>query len=196
MPSEKPDSFQVGAFEVVRNPDVRQFADKLNRLREAVDQCRLQDGVGYTVSRSSGGTVLSIKTGTGGGVPETTPHPFQVSVRLRNGRPEVRVLRESLLVWTGGESREVSGLGEWLPAEERAGIWLEAKVRDGYEFLSARIAVSTETLQSFGQDAVRVRLAVLGEANAVVQNVRFNLQALNACRNGQPGVVFSSVQEF
>jgi hypothetical protein len=42
VPNEKPDSFQCGPFEVARNPDVRQFVEKLNRLREAVDACRVQ----------------------------------------------------------------------------------------------------------------------------------------------------------
>jgi len=80
MASEKPDSFQCGPFEVAANPSVTQFVDKLNKLREAVDQCRIQPGVGYTFTRSSGGTSLTIKNVSSRTAAETK-HPFQVIVK-------------------------------------------------------------------------------------------------------------------
>lgn len=80
--SEKPDSFGVGEFQVVRDPDAKKLAEKLNQLREAIDQCRLLPGVGYTVRRGPSGTVLSIaKKGGGGGTVAggDDPCPFDVT---------------------------------------------------------------------------------------------------------------------
>ena len=83
MASDKPDSFQCGAFEVAKNPNVSQFVEKLNRLREAVDQCRLQPGVGYTLNRSSGGTTLSIQAGSA--IQSVSPvNPFALSIRKKD----------------------------------------------------------------------------------------------------------------
>lgn len=83
MASDKPDSFGVGAFEVVPKADVRTFVEKLNRLREAVDQCRLQDGVGYTVQRSSGGTTLAIRPQAASAEAAKT-HPWKVTLGREN----------------------------------------------------------------------------------------------------------------
>lgn len=82
MASDKPDSFAVGAFEVVRKADVRAFVEKLNRLREVVDSIRLQDGVGYTVNRSTNGTTLAIRPAAGG-QPEKS-HPWKVTLGREN----------------------------------------------------------------------------------------------------------------
>ena len=113
MPNEKPDSFQCGPFEVARNPDVRAFVDKLNRLREAVDQCRLQPGVGYTLNRSPGGTTLSIKAGGAGGAAVPDPHPWQVFVVTQNRRRYFRVTTGSVL-----DGVSVENLGGLIPIED------------------------------------------------------------------------------
>jgi len=60
MAFTQPDSFQIGPFEVRKNPSPQELAEKLNRLREAVDQLRLQPGPGYLVNRTRGGTTLQI----------------------------------------------------------------------------------------------------------------------------------------
>ena len=91
------DSFQIGAFEVARNASARDLAEKLNRLREAVDQCRLQPGVGYTLNRGPGGTTLSIAAGGGGGAAVPDPHPWQVTVETRDRRRYFRVTPGSVL---------------------------------------------------------------------------------------------------
>lgn len=81
MPADA-DSFGIGPFEVRRNPSAQELAEKLNRLREAVDQCRLQPGPGYTVSRSRGGTTLQILPRPGGGGGTTAAEeacPFQLT---------------------------------------------------------------------------------------------------------------------
>lgn len=67
MAFTQPDSFQIGPFEVRKNPSPAELAEKLNRLREAVEQVRLQPGPGYLVNRSRGGTTLQILSGPGGG---------------------------------------------------------------------------------------------------------------------------------
>ena len=83
MASDKPDSFGVGAFEVVPKADVRTFVEKLNRLREAVDACRVQPGAGYDVQRSSNGTTLTIRPQAGGTEAPKT-HPWKVSLKVKD----------------------------------------------------------------------------------------------------------------
>lgn len=80
--AENPDSFGVGEFRVVPRPDPDQLADKLNKLREAIDQCRLLPGPGYQVKRGTTGTTLTIKRRGGGGgtlAAEDDPCPFDVT---------------------------------------------------------------------------------------------------------------------
>lgn len=191
MPNEKPDSFQIGTFEVARNPDVRQFVEKLNRLREAVDQCRLQDGVGYTVSRSTNGTTLSIKTGTSGGATGEIDHPFKVTTRTLNGQKQIRVLKESFLTWPDGGVKEIADLDKWIQAKNGDTVFLETRFSAGYQFTSAKILVTAQNLASFEDGAARIRVGSLTQSGALVQNVRFHVQAVNACRNGSPAIVFS-----
>ena len=78
MAFDQSDSFQIGSFEVRKNPSPQELADKLNRLREAVDQLRIQPGPGYLVNRTRGGTTLQIlsKAGTSA---TTETCPFDVS---------------------------------------------------------------------------------------------------------------------
>lgn len=79
MAFDQPDSFQIGPFEVRRNPSPQELAEKLNRLREAVEQCRLQPGPGYTVSRTRGGTTLQILARPGA-APAANACPFGVTL--------------------------------------------------------------------------------------------------------------------
>lgn len=96
MASIEADSFQIGAFAVSKNASARELADKLNRLREAVEQCRLQPGVGYTLNRGPRGTTLAIQA-AGGGAAVPDPHPWQVSVETRENRRHFRVLAGSFI---------------------------------------------------------------------------------------------------
>lgn len=82
MAFDQPDSFNIGPFEVRRNPSPQELAEKLNRLREAVEQCRLQPGPGYTVSRTRGGTTLQIRPSGGASLPEACP--FDVTLASSN----------------------------------------------------------------------------------------------------------------
>lgn len=105
--NDKPDSFRCGPFEVSARPDAAQFADKLNRLREAVDMCRLQPGVGYTINRSSNGTTLSIATG-GGTSAAVEKYPFQVTTKIKKQSVHYNVYKESGKV----ANLEIDKLGE------------------------------------------------------------------------------------
>lgn len=108
MASQKPDAFQVGSFGVVPQASPVLLAEKLNRLREAVDQCRLQPGVGYTVSRSSGGTTLSIQTAAAGGSAPEASHPWKVTLGQNDGEYFYTVESESIL--TGNFAAGVDGV--------------------------------------------------------------------------------------
>lgn len=79
MPFGEPDSFNVGSFEVRSNPSPLELAGKLNRLREAVEQLRLQNGPGYTVNRTRGGTTLQLLTRPGSASGPATVCPFEIS---------------------------------------------------------------------------------------------------------------------
>lgn len=207
MPNEKPDSFQCGPFEVARNPDVRAFVEKLNRLREAVDQCRLQDGVGYTVSRSSGGTTLSIKTG-GGGSAVLEEHPFTLKTRKKDGKDQFFVTQGMV----GSNSVLVSNQETWVEFQAPANIYLEAEISD--------MQISKLTLMSQKPDAelkrveiadgkqkyarISIGLYVPTQADKkdfrVVQNVRTHLAAPLICYQGYPALFLvreslSSIEE-
>lgn len=90
MASDQPDSFQIGPFEVRQNPSPRELADKLNRLREAVDQVRLQPGPGYTLARSRGGTTIQILARPGGSS-ATETCPFDVSLQASGANYKIKV---------------------------------------------------------------------------------------------------------
>lgn len=123
MASEKADSFQCGPFEVARNPDVRQFVEKLNRLRDALDSVRLQPGVGYSVNRSSGGTTLSIQSG-GGGVSAKDMRPFQLSFRKKDQNHQFYALTGTM------GSVTPSNVETWVTFRPPANIFLEAKISE------------------------------------------------------------------
>jgi len=80
--AENGDSFNISPFRVVPDPDAKLLADKLNKLREAIDQCRLLPGPGYQIKRGSTGTTLTIQRRGGGGAAtaaEEDPCPFDVT---------------------------------------------------------------------------------------------------------------------
>jgi hypothetical protein len=78
MAFDQPDSFQIGPFEVRPNPSPRELAEKLNKLREAVEQVRIQPGPGYTINRTRGGTTIQLLSRSGSAVRETCP--FDVTI--------------------------------------------------------------------------------------------------------------------
>jgi len=193
VPNEKPDSFQCGSFEVARNPDVRQFVDKLNRLREAVDACRLQDGVGYTVSRSTNGTVLSIKPSTGGTVVAERDHQFKVSVRTKDGQTQFRVFRESFLFWTTGGAigpETIGGLDQWLETPLPTDVRLRVRHNNSFDFVSA--VVEASNLPIYAPNETSIQLARINESKRVVQSVFSFVRARNACLNGAPAIVLDT----
>lgn len=147
MPSEKPDSFQCGAFEVARNPDVRSFVEKLNRLREAVDQNRLQPGVGYTVSRAPGGTVLSIKPG-GGSAEAPVRHPWKVELGSDSSGYFFRVEKQSFL--------SSSGFVGFVPVGN----------------LGVKISLGVKTLDQAHLCVLRISVSGINATDAVIESVR------------------------
>lgn len=90
MAFTQPDSFNIGPFEVRQNPSPRELAEKLNRLREAVEQVRIQPGPGYLVNRGRGGTTLQILSRPGGGSAAETC-PFDVSLQADGANYKIKV---------------------------------------------------------------------------------------------------------
>jgi hypothetical protein len=193
MASDKPDSFQCGPFAVASNPNISVFVDKLNKLREAIDQCRIQPGVGYTFTRSSGGTTLSIKTGSGGSV-TTDKRPFAISVRKKSGKYE-------FLVATGilNNAAKINNLEQWVAfsAEPPTTIYLEAKLTD-LQITSATIKSKQQdgllkTVEISGGKQEYARIAIgfysgTGNTFNIVQNVVTNINLTNVCFDGFPAV--------
>lgn len=89
MSFSQPDSFQIGSFEVRKNPSPQELAEKLNRLREAVEQLRIQPGPGYLVNRSRGGTTLQITSRPT--VSQTETCPFDVSLQADGANYKIKV---------------------------------------------------------------------------------------------------------
>lgn len=204
MPNEKPDSFQCGPFEVARNPDVRSFVEKLNRLREAVDSCRLQDGKGYTINRSTNGTTLSIKAGAGGSS-TSLEHPFKLQVRQKDKQYEFFVAQGTV----GNNDKKVENIEKWVPFESNdpsARVYLEAEIEE--------LAIQKLTLKTQAADDELKRTEVTGgkqnyarisiglhvptEAGKkdyrVVQNVTTDIMTPIFCFSGYPAL--SLTQEF
>lgn len=204
MAGEKPDSFQCGPFEVSRNPDVRQFVDKLNKLREAVDQCRVQPGVGYTVNRSSGGTTLAIKSGRGG-VAAPLQHPFKLQVRKNNNKYQYFVAQGAVR----NNDKKVGNIEQWVDFDTNqpsARIFLEATITD--------LAIDNLTLKTQAASAELARTVVEGGKQKlarisiglyvptepgktdyrVVQNVTTDIMTPLFCYSGYPAI--SLTQEF
>jgi hypothetical protein len=153
MPNEKPDSFQCGPFEVARNPDVRGFVDKLNRLREAVDQCRIQPGVGYTVNRSTNGTVLSIKPGGAGAVPPEEDYPYKVTITKKENRFFFKITTpEGPFIGSGqgaAGDAAIANAGQELPFTPDGYFYLEASVADDLTLSNYTYTASTTLLPGY-----------------------------------------------
>jgi len=194
MASNTPDSFQCGPFEVTRSPDVRQFVEKLNRLREAVDAYRIQPGVGYTLNRSSGGTSLTINSSSAA-TPAVTKRPFALSVRKKENKYQFYVTTG---IFYNGTT--IANLEQWVDfdTDPPAIIYLEAVLNN--------LAVQSATIKSQKQDETfktvemsggkqafaRIALgSYSGSENsfAIVQNVMTNVYLSNVCFNGFPAVV-------
>lgn len=57
-------------------------ADLINNIIDSIRECQIQSGVGYSFSRNSGGTTLSIKSSISGNVAVTEQCPFDVTTEL------------------------------------------------------------------------------------------------------------------
>lgn len=92
MAFSQADSFNIGPFEVRQNPSARELAEKLNRLREAVEQVQLQPGPGYALNRTRGGTTLQILSRPGGGGgSQAEDCPFDVSLQADGANYKIKV---------------------------------------------------------------------------------------------------------
>lgn len=204
MPNEKPDSFQCGPFEVARNPDVRAFVDKLNRLREEVDKNRICDGVGYTYTRSTGGTTLSIKAG-GGLSAAPLEHPFQLQVRTKDGQYQFFVTQGSV----GNNEKKVENIEEWVnfdPNQPEARIYLEAELKDlqiqslKLKNQAADAELARTVIEEGTQRLARISIGLYvptepGKTDyRVIQNVTTNIMTPLFCYSGYPAI--SLTQEF
>lgn len=204
MPNEKPDSFQCGPFEVARNPDVRAFVEKLNRLREEVDKNRICDGVGYTYTRSSGGTTLSIKGGSSSGQPPFE-HPFRLQVRKNIEQYEFFVTRGTV----GSGLAPVINQNQWVafsPNQPESRVYLEAAI--------SNLQIQSLTLKTQAADAELARTVITdgqqslarisiglfvptqpgGTDYRVIQNVTTEIMTPLFCFNGYPAIALT--QEF
>ena len=190
MASDKPDSFQCGPFEVASNPNVSQFVDKLNRLREAVDQCRIQPGIGYTLNRSTGGTTLSIKTSNGGMMGTEDIHPFKIYARIQNKKVQAKIQKES--AFFSPSNTKIQGLDEYTEVgiKDICQIYLTAKVTN-HVISEAKIDFSGDSTSLIdpasgqsAQTATRIPLGSVDKNGQIVQNVRTNLSTNLGCLNG------------
>lgn len=186
MPSEKPDSFQCGPFEVAKNPDVRQFVDKLNRLREAVDSCRLQPGKGYRINRSVNGTTLDISS-SGAGATAPEQYPWRVSARKNNGKTEFFVHSEGSVL-DASQQLTVQGLDQWRPLAGQFGVVYLLITFDSQLAITSAAVVSSQISPS-GANSSSIGLAFVTSSAQVIQSVRWMLKPMAACRNGFPALV-------
>jgi len=195
MPSEKPDSYQCGPFSVARNPDVTQFVEKLNRLREMVDSCRIQPGKGYTFNRSSAGTTLSIHSGKG--LQLDTEYSFKLEVRKKDSGYEFKVGPGTV------QNNEIApdNIDTWVEfANAPARIYLEAEITEleitSLTFLaqdSDAELLRTE-ISSGEQTFARITIGLYvpttsGETDyRVIQNVRTDIMTPLFAFNGYPAL--------
>lgn len=195
MPSEKPDSFQCGPFSVAKNPDIVQFVEKLNRLREMVDTCRIQPGIGYTFTRSSGGTTLTIKNGSG--VSAVADHSFKLDVRKTSTAYEFKVGPGTV------QNNEIQpdNIDTWVEfATAPARIYLEAEIV-GLEITSLTFLAQDSDAEllrtevsSGEQTFARITIGLYvptstgGTDYRVVQNVRTDIMTPLFAYNGYPAL--------
>lgn len=202
MANEKPDSFQCGPFEVARNPDVRSFVEKLNRLREAVDQCRVQDGVGYTVIRSSGGTTLSIRPAVGGAA-APFDHPFKLSVKKTQDEYQFFAMQGTV----GNNQVKVDNMEKWVTFKAPARIYLEAAINDDLTITGLTLKsqeadkeLARTEIQDGKQSVARISIGLYVPTQAdkkdyrIIQNVTTNIMTPLFCYSGYPALALT--QEF
>ena len=196
MASDKPDSFQCGPFEVASNPNVSQFVEKLNRLREAVDACRIQPGVGYNVSRSSGGTTLTIKSESVSS-PAVEDHPFKLQVRKKEDAYEFKVGPGTVLFNT----KQPDNINAWVGFDSApARIYLEAEISDlnitaltlkyknsDEEFMRTEISSGEQTFARI-TIGLYVPTSTGGTDYRIIQNVRTEILAPLFSFNGYPAI--------
>jgi hypothetical protein len=195
MSYEKPDSFQCGAFSVAKNPDVTQFVDKLNRLREMVDSCRIQQGTGYTFTRSSGGTTLSIKTASEAS--SVAAHPFKLDVRTTTTAYEFKVGPGTVQ----NNAIQPNNINAWVgftPVPAR--IYLEAVISDleitsmTFKAQAAATALTRTAVTSGAQSFARITIGLYqattsgGTDYRVVQNVKTDIMTPLFAFNGYPAI--------
>lgn len=200
MAFEQSDSFKCGPFVVLKNPNIVQFVEKLNQIRQAIDQCRIMPGIGYTVTRSTGGTTLSIKTPTGA-TQAAERHPFKIYLEKRktpeSSLPEYMIkIEKNSFVY---ESKLFSDqLDIWLKLGSQKydplPIFLEATIKN-MEITEWKIDTSGQKTTIFDpadgsseQTAARIPLGYIvnrttGESQ-IVQNIRSTLRIIDICVGG------------
>jgi len=192
MPSEKPDSYQCGAFEIASNPNVTQFVEKLNRMREAVDSCRIQPGVGYDIIRTTGGTVLSIKNANNRAGADI--YPFKIETRQKDKKYQFFVH----LGYVGSNSVKAKNQEKWVDFIPPARIYLEATIDDlTVTALEFKTNKHDETLEPVAiaekQTASRIAIGMFFDPEdkknyQLTQNVRTNLFLKLICADGYPAL--------
>jgi hypothetical protein len=197
MANDKPDSFQCGPFETARNPNVTQFVEKLNRLREAVDQCRIQPGVGYTLTRSSGGTSLTIKTGLGSSTTPEDLHPFKIKTRQKDKKYQFFIGAG----YVGSNSVIAKNQESWVDFEPPSKIYLEAKIVNlkitELEFKTKNHSQALEPVEiDENQIASRITIGFYYDPNdgknyQLIQNVKTNILVKLKCSDGYPALIMT-----
>ena len=197
MANDKPDSFQCGPFETARNPNVTQFVEKLNRLREAVDQCRIQPGVGYTLTRSSGGTSLTIKTGLGSSTTPEDLHPFKIKTRQKDKKYQFFIGAG----YVGSNSVIAKNQESWVDFDPPSNIYLEAKIVNlkitELEFKTKNHSQALEPVEiDENQIASRITIGFYYDPNdgknyQLIQNVKTNILVKLKCSDGYPALIMT-----
>ena len=202
MASDTPDSFQCGPFEVTRRPDASAFAEKLNRLREAVDSCRLQPGKGYDVSRSSNGTVLSIKTGNQS-VSNVMLFPFQLTVRANPSKGAEHYEFYAVTGTVGDGTLKIKNIEAWVDFVAPARIYLEAAIKDleikTLEIKTQEISkpFARTEIKDGAQAFSRIALGIYHKKQdtdktyQLVQNVKTDILPCLFAYNGFPAIILS-----
>jgi hypothetical protein len=199
MASEKPDSFQCGPFEVARNPNVSQLVEKLNRLREAVDACRIQPGVGYNVNRSSGGTTLTIKSESVSS-PAVEDHPFKLQVRKKDDAYEFKVGPGTVQ----NNSNQPDNINTWAALDDvPARIYLEAKISEleitslTFKSQKSDVELKRTEIESGKQTFARITIGLYvpnstgGTDYRVIQNVTTDIATPLFAFNGYPALLLT-----
>lgn len=199
MASEKPDSFQCGPFEVARNPNVSQLVEKLNRLREAVDACRIQPGVGYIVNRSSGGTTLAIKSDSSSSA-AVKDHPFKLQVRKKDDDYEFKVGPGTVQ----NNSNQPDNINTWAALDDvPARIYLEAKISEleitslTFKSQKSDSELKRTEIESGKQTFARITIGLYvpnstgGTDYKVIQNVTTDIATPLFAFNGYPALLLT-----